>query len=213
MDKLPDRIGVLGGTFNPIHSAHVRMARLYMESLQLDELLLVPTSVPPHKPTCELAPAEDRVAMCRLAVEGQLRIVVSDFEVRRPGPSYTVHTLEYLRRQHPQAELYLLMGTDMFLTVQRWREPRRIAELAVLCAMPREPGERDRLLQHKRYLEGRGARCVVLETAALPVSSTLVREKLRAGENVQELLHPEVLRYIWKKGLYGSQKRGAGNVL
>ena len=121
------RIGIYGGTFNPPHLGHLTAAKAAFELLRLDRLLLIPASQPPHKALPAGSPsAEQRLALTRLAAE-QLelgdRVEVLDIELRRQGKSYTVDTLEELRRQYPGAELWLLMGTDMFLTFQAWREP------------------------------------------------------------------------------------------
>lgn len=197
------RLGVYGGTFNPVHLAHVRAAKAFAEQLQLDQVMLIPTHIPPHKQADDLADAADRLAMCRLAVRGLPLFAVSDYETGRQGKSYTFRTLEHLHRQHPAAELFLLMGADMFLTVQNWREPHALFRLATLCAAPRDEGELPLLEQHKRTLEMLGASCRLLEIAPMPLSSTQVRMAVRSGNDLQELLHPDVAGYIRRHGLYG----------
>lgn len=196
------KLGILGGTFNPIHNSHLYIARSYAEKLELDRVLLIPTHTPPHKPDKSLAPPEDRLAMCRLAVEGEKRLSVCDYEIRRAGKSYTLHTLEYLREKHSDAELYFLMGADMFLTVQAWYRPERIFELAILCATAREPGELAALEAHRPVLEAMGARCRVLELQPRPLSSTQVRACVKAGEKLDDLVPPNVAQYIRERGLY-----------
>ena len=129
------RTGVLGGSFNPIHYGHLLLADDVLESLGLDRILFVPTGVPPHKSAADLAPAADRYAMVKLAVASHPRFEVSDLELRRPGPSYTVDTLEALRR--PGGELFLIVGSETFLDLLAWREPKRIAGLARLTVVPR----------------------------------------------------------------------------
>lgn len=113
----PRRLGVFGGTFNPIHNGHLRLLQGAREALELDRVLVIPTKQPPHKRPQQLASDEDRLAMCRLAVEGLSGVEVSDLEIRRGGLSYTADTLAELRRRYPDSTLYLLVGGDMFLTI------------------------------------------------------------------------------------------------
>lgn len=196
------KLGVFGGTFNPIHLAHVRMAKAFAGHLALEKVVLIPTYIPPHKQAAGLASAGDRLAMCRLAVEGLPMFEVSDYEIRRRGKSYTFRTLEHLHTQYPEAQLFLLMGADMFLTVQDWREPQELYRLATLCAVPRDEEETVRLREHKRFLEAQRARCVLLELPPMHLSSTDVRERIKADGAVGQLLHPEVQVYIREHGLY-----------
>lgn len=196
------KIGVFGGTFNPIHVAHVRTAQEYARQLKLDKLILVPTYIPPHKKARFLASAEDRLAMCRLAIADLPLFEVSEFEIREAEKSYTFKTLRHLAGLYPESELFLLMGADMFVTVQDWRQPQEIYRLATLCAAQREKGEFTLLDAHTHVLEARGARCLLLDMEPMPLSSTMVRNGLRAGEDVSGLLHPAVFAYIRDNQLY-----------
>lgn len=200
------KIGVFGGTFNPIHVAHVRMAEEYARRLGMDKLILVPTHIPPHKAVKGLADAEDRLAMCHLATDDLPLFEVSDFEIRQEGKSYTFKTLAHLQEQYLEGDFYLIMGADMFLTVQDWRQPGEIFRIATLCAAQREVGELNLLELHKKRLETMGARCIVLDMAPTPLSSTMIRDGLAAGEDVSGLLHPAVLDYINYQGLYRPKK-------
>ena len=133
------KIGVYGGTFNPPHLGHVTAARAVSELLKLDKLLFIPAGLPPHKPLPEGTPSpEQRLEMTRLAAEqtglGD-RVETLDLEILRGGRSYTSETLELLRQQYPDDELWLLMGTDMFLTIQTWHDPASIFELAGICLL------------------------------------------------------------------------------
>ena len=120
------KIGLYGGTFHPIHEAHVHLVKDFADRLGLDQILLMPTFQPPHKQAHQLASPEDRLAMCRLAAAGDQRIQVSDLEIRRAGKSYTAETMEELHRLYPGNQWYLLMGEDMFLTVEHWYRPETI---------------------------------------------------------------------------------------
>ncbi|HIS50680.1 MAG TPA: nicotinate (nicotinamide) nucleotide adenylyltransferase [Candidatus Gallacutalibacter pullistercoris] len=196
------KIGLYGGTFNPIHEAHVHLVKDFADRLGLDKVLLMPTFQPPHKQAHQLASPEDRMAMCRLAAAGDERIQVSDLEIRRAGKSYTAETLEELHRLYPGNQWHLLMGEDMFLTIDRWYRPETIYRLAVLCAAPRSPDGLPRLEKHAQFLRTWGAETVLCDIRYLPVSSTLVREAVAAGKPLDGLVSPGIARYIREKGLY-----------
>lgn len=196
------KIGLYGGTFNPIHEAHIHLVKDFADRLGLDKILLMPTFQPPHKQAHQLASAEDRLAMCRLAAAGDKRLRVSDLEILRAGKSYTAQTLQELHRLYPDCQWHLLMGEDMFLTVDHWRWPEEIYRLATLCAAPRSPDGMVRLEQHAQFLRTRGAETVLCNIRYLPVSSTLVREAVAEGRSLEGLVCPEVARYIEEKGLY-----------
>jgi nicotinate-nucleotide adenylyltransferase len=195
-------IAVFGGTFNPIHNAHLHLLRGFSERIPFDRVILVPANVPPHKRAPHLAPAGDRLAMCRLAAR-EAGFEVSEIELNRRGPSYTSDTLRELSRLYPGAELNLIMGEDMFLTVQNWHESAVILKLARLCAAPRGEKRYAALLEHARFLEGLGARTFLADLEFLPISSTLVRRRAAAGEPVGDLVPEPVARYIAENHLYG----------
>ncbi|MEK7710200.1 MAG: nicotinate (nicotinamide) nucleotide adenylyltransferase [candidate division NC10 bacterium] len=137
------RVGVFGGSFNPIHLGHLLLAEDILELLRLDRILFVPASAPPHKPARGLAPARDRYAMTELAIRGNPRFAMSDLELRRPGPSYTVDTLEALRQEGgPDVAFFLLIGSETFLDLLSWRDPQRVARLARLVVIPRAESAR-----------------------------------------------------------------------
>ena len=144
------KLGIYGGTFNPPHLGHLTSARLALDALGLDELRFVPAALPPHKRLPPDAPGpEARLEMVELAADGLLlpgRVSVSGMELSRPGKSYTADTLAQLHAQNPGAELWLMMGTDMFLTLQNWREPERITALAGICAFARTQADCGELL-------------------------------------------------------------------
>lgn len=201
------RIGIYGGTFNPIHQGHLTAARAAMDALGLDRLLLIPASVPPHKALPQgSADAADRLEMAALAC-AQLgpKAQALDTELRRTGPSYTVDTLTELRMEHPEDELWLLMGTDMFLSLERWYHASDILSLAHIGAFDRahpQPGED--LAAQKRLLETKyGATvAIIANRQVIDLSSTQVREALAAGRG-RDLLTDPVYGYIQRRGLYG----------
>lgn len=202
------KIGLYGGTFNPIHEAHIHLVKDFADQLGLDKILLMPTFQPPHKQAHQLASPEDRLAMCRLAAAGDERLQVSDLEIRRAGKSYTAQTLEELHRLYPDCQWHLLMGEDMFLTVDHWRWPEKIYRLATLCAAPRSLDGMVRLKKYAQFLRTRGAETVLCNIRYLPVSSTMVREAVAAGIPLNGLVSPEIARYIREKGLYRQKEGG-----
>lgn len=199
------KIGVFGGTFNPVHKAHIGLAKKFRDALSLDKLLLIPTFIPPHKPAEDLADAAHRLEMCGIAARGVDGFEVSDFETRGAGRSYTCLTLSHLHEKYSGADLFLLMGADMFLTVQDWKNPAELFRLSTLCAAAREYDEHAALEAHAAKLEAMGAKCVIIDTEPTPLSSTMIREMLARGENASEFLDAGVLDYIKRNGLYGAK--------
>lgn len=204
------KIGIYGGTFNPIHLGHMEAARFAAEYLGLDKLLLVPAGIPPHKTMASGAPSPDcRLAMTDLAAQAVGPMAeASDMELRREGKSYTLDTVRALREQYPKARLYLLMGTDMFLTFHLWRDPGEIAKLCTLCAFGRSEKDAEELFAVQRaFLAERFSAEII--TLALPhvvdISSTRLREELRQGRG-QEYLDPAVYGLILREGLYGVER-------
>lgn len=198
------KIGLFGGTFNPIHEGHLRLARAFGKALSLDRLIVIPDHTPPHKEAQDLANGVDRYNMCRLAVRDIPRAEVSDFEIRRDEKSYTVHTLRHFKERYPDAQLYFLMGSDMFLTVEHWYDAQSLFSLAVLCAGARLPDETEHLKRQEQRLRALGARTVVLDIEPLRASSTEVRERLRIG-TVDDAVPETVRRYIRTVCPYGCE--------
>ena len=205
------KLGIYGGTFNPPHLGHLAAAQFALDALNLDRLEFVPAAAPPHKTLPEGGPsAEQRLEMVELAADGLLlpkKVSVSGMELHRPGKSYTADTLEQLQAADPEAELWLLMGTDMFLTLQNWREPEVITRLAGICTFARTQSDSGELLETQaRYLqETFGARTCVLQLPHIvDVSSTQLRELLVRGKG-REYLLPSVYGYILMNHLYGTQ--------
>lgn len=205
------KIGIYGGTFNPPHLGHLTAAAAVIFMLKLDKLLLIPASIPPHKLLPEGSPtAEQRLEMTRLAGE-QLglggKVETLDLELRRQGKSYTSDTLAEIKVQYPEDELWLLMGTDMFLTLQTWHEPEKILALAGVAAFGRTEADTEELFAVQRdylYRTYPQARIFTLTVpGVIDVSSTELRQKLAAGKS-GTLLPPAVYGYILRNRLYGT---------
>ena len=197
------KIGIYGGTFNPIHTGHIHAAKQTMEILGLDKLLLIPDRIAPHKEIPSGSPTpEQRLQMLRLAVEGEPGMEVSDIELKREGKSYTYLTVEALREIYPEAELYLLMGTDMFLSFHTWVNPQRITAHATLAVMYRgEKGEAEKIEARKAEMEAAGVRVALVKNDTINISSTQLR-RLIAFRCTSEFLPMGVEDYIRDRGLY-----------
>ena len=198
-----ERIGIYGGTFNPPHTGHVHAAVEAVEALALDKLIMIPAHVAPHKELPEGSPSpEQRLDMVKLAVQHCDKIEVSEMELKRQGKSYTYQTILELRKKFPKAQLFLVMGTDMFLAFEDWKEPDIIMANAVIAVLYRgEKGERDAIFAQKEHLEARGAKVKIVKNQVLAISSTNLRRLL--GFRCAAPFLPEGTgEYIQKNGLY-----------
>ena len=193
----PRRLGVLGGTFDPIHLGHLRAAENAREALRLEAIYFVPAHTPPHRPGPQSS-ATDRYAMVTLATSAHPGFVPSDVEVRRGGPSYTVDTLISLREELSGSELFLILGSDAFGEIATWREPERIFTMCRVAVVhrPGDPPKGD------RALELSADRVSWVEAAGLPVSATDVRRRVSEGLSVRYLVPDAVADYIQKRKLY-----------
>jgi nicotinate-nucleotide adenylyltransferase len=191
------KIGIFGGTFDPIHLGHLRAAENAREALGLGAVYFVPAHTPPHRPGPSSS-ANDRFAMVTLATAAHPSFVPSDVELRRSGPSYTVDTLLALREELPSHELLLILGSDAFGEIATWREPERIFKLCRLAVVHR-PGEPPR---GDKALDISAERVVWVEAAGLPISATDVRRRVGEGHSVRYLVPEPVADYIQKRALY-----------
>jgi nicotinate-nucleotide adenylyltransferase len=216
------RTGILGGTFNPIHLAHLRIAEEVREACALERVLFIPAASPPHKDVAEDVPFQHRLAMVELAVAGNPRFSASDLEGRRPGKSYSVHTLESLHRESPRDEFYFIVGMDSFRDITSWKEWRRLFELAhiVVAARPGAAGgDPPDLLpvairgdfcydaSAKMLLHRSGTSVIFLGETFLDISSTRIRELAAAGRSIRYLVPAAVEEYIARHGLYRGGER------
>ncbi len=197
------RIGIFGGTFNPPHIGHMQAAKTAKEALGLDRLLLIPNRTAPHKAVPAGSPTpEQRLAMLEIAVVGETGLEVSDLELHREGPSYTVDTIRALKEAYPHAELVLLMGTDMFLSFLTWRQPETILANASLGVFYRgEKGELAAIEKQKALLEAQGAKVYLVKNQVVAISSTQTR-RLLAFRCADGFLPQGVGDYIREQGLY-----------
>ena len=187
---------MFGGAFDPPHRAHVALARTAVQQLGLDRLYILPTGNAWHK-TRTLSPADDRLAMARLAFAPVPAVQVDERELRRTGPTYSVDTLRELQAEHPGARLHLLMGEDQAAGFTRWHAWQEIAALAVLCVAGRGAGEG---IAELRALPG--VRVEVLQLPQMPESATDIRARLTSGQDIGDLVGPAVAGYIESHHLY-----------
>ena len=214
------RVGVLGGSFNPIHVGHLLLADDVLERVGLDRVLFVPAAAPPHKPSAQLAPAADRFEMVRLAIAGHPRFAVTDLELQRRGPSYTVDTLQTLAAAGDT--LFLVIGSETFLDLLSWREPRRLAALARLVVVPRagsafdpESAAAQKVLRDIGVEGGfvavdtgdplptRGV--IVAHATSLPLSASELRRRVREGRSLAFRMPPAAIDYVRAHGLYRAE--------
>ncbi|HBO97308.1 MAG TPA: nicotinic acid mononucleotide adenylyltransferase [Candidatus Omnitrophica bacterium] len=190
------RIGILGGTFNPIHIGHLMIAQAVLEKFNLDKVVFVPACLPPHKSGRGLIAAEHRLRMVRLAVRGNRHLEVSSFEIAKGGKSYSVDTVRYFRRRYPGTKLFFIIGSDHIVKLHTWRDIREVVKMASFVAVYR-PGFktiRSKIRVKSMIIPG------------VHTSSSDIRRRLVAGKTVKHLIPENVLRYIRKHKLYRLNK-------
>ena len=194
------RVGVMGGSFNPIHIGHLVTADEARHSFDLDEVVFVPAGHPWQKDVRDVAPAEHRYMMCIIATSQDPTFRVSRIEIDRPGPTYTLDTLRALKDERPLDELFFITGADAILQILTWRDPEAVLREARFIAATRPGYDLDRL--EKELPEGLEDRVAIMEIPALAISSTDVRIRAREGRPVRYLVPAGVAEYIEKNGLY-----------
>ncbi len=198
------RVGLMGGTFDPIHLAHLACAEAALEQLDLSRVIFIPTRVPPHKQGKTITPTEHRYNLVTLATASNPRFEVSRVEMEREGPSYTVDTLEEMKRRLPPGtELFFITGTDAILEVGTWHDPERLFDLCRFVAVPRpgypRQGAADELIALERCF---GHKIAVVSCPALDISSSDLRSRVAGGRPIKYLVPEAVEAYIQKHGLY-----------
>jgi nicotinate-nucleotide adenylyltransferase len=202
------RIGILGGTFNPPHLGHLICAQEAYLQLGLDRVTLIPARIPPHKSVEDEPGPEHRLELCRLAVHGdEERFDVSQLEIVRDGPSYTVDTLEELHSRAPDHELFLIVGGDIAAGLPDWHRPERVLSLATLAVAKRRGTSRDAVDEALGSVRG-GERARFFRMPRIGISSTMLRDRVRAGQPIRYYVPDAVASYIERHGLYA----GVGSV-
>ena len=208
-DDAPQRIGILGGTFDPPHVGHLWLATLAADAMQLDRIIFMPAAQPPHKQGRSISPIVDRLLMTRLAIAGNEPFELSTLEVGRAGPSYTVDSVEELLRTYDDAALFLIMSADSLAQIDSWHDPDRLLSLVEWVVGPRpgtpppDPGH-----LHQRFGDA-VARIHLLDGPSLDVSATEIRARVAAGRTIRYLVPQAVEELIAERGLYRRARQGS----
>lgn len=199
------KLGVIGGTFDPIHNGHLFIAEEARCRFDLEKVIFVPSFAPPHKRGVEFSPPADRLAMVRMAIEGNAAFEASSLEIERGGVSYTVDTLRELRMRNPDNDFYFITGADAIVEILTWKEPERVMALAEFIVAARRGFPLENIERALPALvEGKGAmeRVIVMESPLIDISASEIRERVAAGLPVRYLLPEAVRRYVEDRGLY-----------
>ena len=186
------KIGILGGTFNPIHIGHLILAEEAREKLGLDRVIFVPAYFPPHKENSDIAPARERLAMVKIAIRGNKNFLASDIEIKRDGRSYTIDTIKEFKKRYPGDELYFIIGSDLLKYLDEWKDLSEIIRMVEFIVATR-PGYA--LEKIPSYIK-------TLPIRAVDVSAYEIRECIKENKSFRSLVPEGVFNYINKKGLY-----------
>ena len=194
------RTGIMGGTFNPVHNAHLLIAELAREEFKLDRIIFMTGGNPPHKDGA-ISP-QHRFNMTHIAIEGNEHFIDDDFEINRSEKSYTANTLEYLKEKYPDDELFFIVGEDSLEDLPTWYEPKRILEMCSLLVFPRK--SRKTLMGTLNKMTDKfGKRILPISAPVIGLSSTEIRNRIRDGKTVKYMIPDRVIEYIKQHNLYG----------
>ena len=198
------RIGIMGGTFDPIHNGHLQLGRQAKEEYALDQVWFMPSGQPPHKKDHKITDAKIRLEMVRLALEGQDVLMLSDFELRRPGNTYTAQTLSLLREEYPEDQFYFIIGADSLYDIEKWYHPEAVMAQAVLLVASRDWDKKHPTLegQISHLSEKYGAKINILHCSKVHVSSEEIRRMVSQGKPLEGLLPERVVEYVKQHHLY-----------
>lgn len=207
------KIGIFGGTFNPPHKGHVRMIEKMTEELELDKVLIIPNKLPTHKRCDDLADNRDRLAMCKIAFKNP-KYEISTMEMDRESDSYTIYTVEELKKKYPNDDLYLIIGSDMFLIFHKWYKHKELLEKCTICVASRNTDENIQMLRAYAFeklgvyipkLDGKNIHISLLD--AYEVSSSEIRERIADERSLYGIVDPEIIEYMESHKLYGYGKK------
>lgn len=201
------RIGIMGGTFNPIHNAHLLLGEIAREEYRIDTLLFMPDGNPPHKRDIYITPAVHRERMCCLATANNPDFTVCDYETQKTGFSYTSETLEYMTQTYPSDEIFFIIGSDSLFALETWHEPEKILNLCTLLVFCRGESRSDTQSEIDRLTEKYGARIFLIHAPLFDISSSQIRERIAHGKSVRYMVPDAVLEYIRENGLYMGEKK------
>ena len=195
------RVGIIGGTFDPIHLAHIYIAEEAKKKLNLDKVIFMPAGIQPLKTDKKVTEASLRLEMVQKAIEGKIGFEVSDYEIKKEGKSYTYKTLEHFYKEYK--DLYFITGADCLLDIDKWKEIEKIFSLCKFVVFTRPGYNNEELVNKKRFVEEKyNGDIILLEVPGIHISSTEIREKIINNEKVDDILPAVVLDIIKEKGLY-----------
>lgn len=205
MDETKRKIGLMGGTFNPIHYGHLLIAENAYEQFKLDEVIFMPTGNSPHKDERQILGAKERIDMIRLAIAGNPHFSYSDYEVRKEGISYTYLTLQEFHERHADADLYFIMGADSLAYFGSWRNPEEISRLSTILAAVRDGLDMEELLPMRELLRKKyGTKIGFISTPNFSVSSQIIRQRISGRHSVRYLVPDEVEDYVRRHDIYSA---------
>lgn len=196
------RIGIYGGSFDPVHMGHINAALAFKEELSLDKIIVIPAYQPPHKKGLALTPSEHRMNMCKIAFGNLEGFEVSDMEIKREDEGYMSDTVAQLRELYPNDEFFLLMGGDMLLYFQHWHAWQKITDEAVLAVAARNFDDDSALEAEAAVLRSYGAEVRIIPIDVKEISSTSVRESVRKADDISSMVPQGIADYIWDHYLY-----------
>lgn len=203
MSERKKRVGIMGGTFNPIHIGHLIIAEAAYEAYDLDEVLFVPSGVSYMKDQSEILDAKKRVHMTGLAIEDNPHFALSTIEIDRDGNSYSYETLETLRKQNPNTEYFFLVGSDTLFALETWKHPEILLPSCTILVAVRNGVPMEKMQEHAKYLEEKfGGSIQLLTTPNIEISATDIRNRIAANRNVKYFVPDSVLQFIEKNNLY-----------
>ena len=199
------KVGIMGGTFNPVHQGHLILAENAFEQVSLDEVLFMPSKNPPHKSKKEILSQEHRCNMVKLAIRNNPHFNLSMVEIEREGTTYTADTLTLLTKEHPDSQYYFIVGADSLFMMQDWMEPQTVFNHCIILVARRDHMNVDELERQSSYLkETYGARIILLDMPTIDISSNLIRDRLSQNKTVRYYVPEDVITYITKNNLYDS---------
>ena len=197
------RIGILGGTFNPVHMGHLFMAEFARVEMNLDMILFIPTGVPYMKNNKEILSSDIRMRMLEMSITSNSFFATSDIEIKREGNTYTFETLEELHQLYPNADLFFLVGADCLFTIEHWYQPQQIFDNCTLLAANRNDVPQMELLEKKKFLENTfQAHVILLDVPQMDISSTKIRENIKSGRSIRYMVTDAVHDYILQNNFY-----------
>lgn len=197
------KIAIFGGSFNPIHNAHVKLAQRFVDELGLDKVIFVPTNTTPLKDNSEIVTPFHRYNMCEIALEDFDNFEVSDVEIKREGLSYSSDTIAYFKEQFKNDELFFIMGADMFVTLEKWHNFEYIFKNVTILTAPRDGYDYEYLCDIKKSYDKYSCKAYITEEYIEDLSSTEIRDMIKEDKNISAYLNDEVIKYIFNNKLYG----------